>query len=91
MRAVVTSSTFIAYILYTISKRTVSQVAGSQDLIYTTPFVLYGILRYLYLVQTRDLSDGSEVMILKDHPMLINILLWLAAVIFILNHSGLPS
>jgi len=84
MIAVVTSSTFITYILYTISHRTTG-THGSTNLIYTIPFVLYGILRYLYLINKKDLSSGSEIAILKDSPMLINIMLWLSCIIAILN------
>jgi len=46
MIAVVTASTVMSYALYTISERTVQEV-GSNRLMYTIPFVLYGIFRYL--------------------------------------------
>ncbi len=86
MMAVATSSTVIAYTLYTISERTLS-VVGSTRLVYTVPFVVYGILRYLYLVHRRELVDGSEMAILKDIPMLTAIGSYIAAVLIILVSS----
>jgi hypothetical protein len=84
MMAVVTSSTFLTYTLYTIAPRT-KAVFGHTYLLYTVPFVLYGILRYLYVVQCKDMTAGSEIAVLKDIPTLVTILLWLISVISILQ------
>jgi hypothetical protein len=84
MLAVVTSSTFLAYTLYTISSRT-KAVFGHTHLVFTIPFVLYGILRYLYIVNKKDMIAGSEIEVLKDVPMLINILLWISFVVFFIR------
>lgn len=83
MISVVTASTLIAYCLYTISDDTVRKF-GSRNLIFTTPFVLYGIFRYLYLVHQKDQGGTPEEMILRDKPLLINIVLWILAILFIL-------
>jgi hypothetical protein len=79
MMAVVTSSAFLAFTLYTIDDRT-KHILGNTRLLYTSPFVLFGILRYLYLVYQTDLTQGSEISILKDKAMLINIVCWLIGV-----------
>lgn len=78
MIAVVTASTVIAYSLYTISKETVEKF-GTTKLIYTVPFVLYGIFRYLYLVHQKEEGGSPEVLVLKDKPLLIDIFLWILA------------
>lgn len=83
MISVVTASILIAYCLYTISDDTVRKF-GSRNLIFTTPFVLYGIFRYLYLVHQKDQGGTPEEMILRDKPLLINIVLWILAILFIL-------
>lgn len=83
MIAVVTASTLIAYCLYTISEETVAKF-GTTNLIYTVPFVLYGIFRYLYLVHQKTEGGSPEVLIIKDKPLLIDLFLWIVAALLIL-------
>jgi len=83
MIAVVTASTVIAYCLYTISEETVSKF-GSTALIYTLPFVLYGIFRYLYLIHQRAQGGTPETLIIKDKPLLLDLFLWIASAVLIL-------
>ncbi len=71
--AVVTSSSFLAFAIYTVQ----SQQTHAAPLIYTLPFVLFGILRYLYLVHRSDMREGSELMLLRDPASLVNIMIWL--------------
>jgi 4-hydroxybenzoate polyprenyltransferase len=81
MISVVTSSTVIAYSLYTFWG---AHVPENKSMMLTIPFVLYGILRYLLLMQRRDLPGGLEEMLVKDPPLVINNLLWGVAVLAIL-------
>ncbi len=83
MIAVVTASTLIAYCLYTISEETVKKF-GTSNLIWTAPFVLYGIFRYLYLLHLKGKGGSPEEIIIQDKPMLLNIVLWIGAVILVL-------
>ncbi|MBC7286591.1 MAG: decaprenyl-phosphate phosphoribosyltransferase [Armatimonadetes bacterium] len=84
MISVVTASTVMSYALYTISARTVHEI-GSTAMMYTIPFVIYGIFRYLYLIHTSGHGDAPERVLLTDKPLLVNILLYLIAVIIILQ------
>jgi len=78
MVAVVTASTVMAYALYTMAPETVDKF-GTRNLIFTLPFVLYGIFRYLYLVHQKNMGGSPEMILLKDRSMIINIFLYLAA------------
>ena len=81
MIAVVTASTLMAYILYTVDDRTVSQAGvGSDRLLYTVPCVIFGIFRYLYLVHQRSEGGNPDRIIVSDKPFLINLLLWMGIV-----------
>ena len=84
MISVVTASTLVAYCLYTISDETVTKF-GSRNLIFTVPFVLYGIFRYLYLIHQKSEGGTPETLILKDRPLLVDLFLWVAAAAVILN------
>lgn len=78
MIGIVTASTVMSYALYTISEETVSKF-GTNNLIYTVPFVLYGIFRYLYLVHKKELGGNPTLAILKDLPLIINLILWIVS------------
>lgn len=83
MMAVVATSTVITFILYTVSDAAVSNF-GSVKLLYTTPLVLYGVFRYLYLIHCKKKGGDPATLIVNDTPMVINVVLWaLLAVILI--------
>jgi len=84
MISVVTASTLVAYCLYTISEETVAKF-GTRKLIYTVPFVLYGIFRYLYLIYLKAEGGSPESLIIKDKPLLLDLFLWIAAAVLILG------
>ncbi len=75
MVAIVTASTVIAYTLYTMSEDTVARV-GSRGMVFTVPFVLYGVFRYLYLVHQRRSGGQPEDVLVSDLPLLADVLLW---------------
>jgi len=83
MIAVVTASTLIAYIFYTISPET-QQKFGTPWLGLTIPFPLYGIFRYLYLVHRREGGGSPADMLLNDRPLLACVALWALAVALII-------
>jgi 4-hydroxybenzoate polyprenyltransferase len=70
MLSVVTSTTVMSYSLYTFS------AGKSYYMMLTIPFVLYGIFRYQYLAENKDMGGSPELVLLKDKPLLINIALW---------------
>lgn len=78
MLTIVTPSILMAYCLYTFSS------TQSKTMIFTIPFVLYGIFRYEYLVDKKNVGGKPEDVFGKDIPFLINILLWIISVILII-------
>ena len=74
--AVVTSGSLVAYALYTMSPE-VTEKLGTDHLNLTIPFVIYGMLRYLYLVYNKGRGGNPASTILGDLPLLIACALWL--------------
>jgi 4-hydroxybenzoate polyprenyltransferase len=70
-------ATVVCYALYTVAPETVARF-GTDSLIYGTVFVIYGLLRYMALIQ--DPTKGGEPgkLLMSDKPLLIAILGWIA-------------
>jgi len=79
---VVTASCVLSYALYAVSPETVERFGGRQ-LVYTMPFVLFGIFRYLYLIYQKKTQRNPTEALLHDIPFLANIALWAGAVLWI--------
>ncbi len=73
----------ISYALYTVSDRTV-KVFGTENLILTTPFVLYGVFRYLYLLHKKDLGESPTDIVLSDIPTIINFIVYAIAMFVVI-------
>jgi 4-hydroxybenzoate polyprenyltransferase len=80
---VVTASTVITYLFYTLSADVAAKL-HTRYLYVTIPFVIYGIFRYLYLVHKEERGGSPTTLLLTDRPLLLDVLLWLASVITIL-------
>ena len=83
MIGIVTATTVMSYALYTISEETIRKF-GTKNLIYTVPFVLYGIFRYLYLVHKKEKGGNPTKLMLTDIPLLLNVILWIIVAIIII-------
>lgn len=70
---IVSSSTILAYSLYTFSA---VNLPDNHTMMLTIPFVIYGIFRYLYLIQIHKEGGAPEEMLLSDRPLQIDIALW---------------
>lgn len=78
MLTLVTPSILIAYCLYTFSS------VQSKNMMFTIPFVLYGLFRYQYLMLKKNIGGKPEDIFTKDIPFLINIVLWIISVFIII-------
>ena len=74
----------VSYALYTVDAETV-RIHGTADLIYTLPFVLYGVFRYLYLLHRRGGGGDPSGDLFRDPHLVIAMLGWLAVTVFILR------
>lgn len=88
LATIAAAGTVISYALYTVSERT-REIFKTENLIFTTPFVVYGIFRYLYLVHKKNLGENPTQIITTDTPMIINILLWIFSLVAIIYKQKL--
>jgi len=80
-----TSAALLSYALWAVMQ----PKPEFHGMILTVPFVVYGIFRYLYLVYHRSEGGAPEVMFLTDRSLLINILLWILAVMILIYQHDL--
>ncbi len=71
--AIVLAGLVVSYAVYTIQSPT---AVSHPALVITLPNVMYGIFRYLYLIQVEHKGGSPESILLEDRPMQINLVLW---------------
>lgn len=77
---IVSSTTVISYSLYTFSA---PNLPANHTMMLTVPFVMYGIFRYLYIIQVKNSGGAPEEMLLTDRPLQVAIGLWGITVLII--------
>jgi len=80
--AAVSPTTIVVYALYAVTG------ARTDAMLLTLPFVMYGILRVLYLIHHRTtVTDDPSVLVWRDRELLICVALWavVAGVISVLS------
>jgi 4-hydroxybenzoate polyprenyltransferase len=76
MISIVAGSTLVSYMIYTASPEVEAKL-GTPHLYLTVPFVAFGILRYLYLIDERNEGGDPARVLLQDRPLQIAVALWL--------------
>jgi len=76
-QAIVTSSLVITYILYAVRGPT-------RWMVLTIPFVLYGVFRYIYLIERHGEGGAPDETLFEDVPMMLAGLGYAATVMFVL-------
>lgn len=88
MIGVVAAATMVAYIIYCASPET-HAFFGTEWMVLTTPFPIYGLFRYLYLVHRKAGGGSPSDMLIGDRPLLACVVLWgLASVLIIYRPFG---
>lgn len=82
--AVTAACTIISYGLYTVSPKTVA-IHGSDDLIVTLPFVVYGIFRYLFLLHRRSKGNDTAKDLVQDRHLLVAVAAWVGTTLWVLT------
>jgi 4-hydroxybenzoate polyprenyltransferase len=77
------ATTLVAYAIYTIWPDTVAKF-GTTNLLWTVPFVTYGVFRYLWLTRVGEEGEDPSHVVVTDRPLGIAVLLWAITVAIVL-------
>jgi 4-hydroxybenzoate polyprenyltransferase len=81
---IVSGTTIVAYSLYTFSAPNLPE---NHTMMLTIPFMVYGIFRYLQLIQSGHAAGAPDEVALKDRPLQLTVLLWGLAVLAVFYFS----
>ena len=85
MVTVLAACTIVCYTLYTVDPDTVAKIGPGNHLVWSVPFVVFGIARYMLLVHTAGAGGNPTRMFLGgDRWFLLNGLAWLAVVVTVM-------
>lgn len=87
MLTITAAGTVISYALYTVAPRTL-EIFGTEKLIYTTVFVIYGVFRYLHLIHSTDSTENPTAVVASDIPIVVVVGLWIAACVVLIYFGG---
>jgi 4-hydroxybenzoate polyprenyltransferase len=78
---IVSSATIMAYSLYTFFAENLPE---NHLMMLTIPFVIYGIFRYLYLINVEGAGGAPEELVLTDLPLMAAVILWAVSAVGVL-------
>ena len=78
----------LTYALYTVSPETIAR-HRTDALMYTVPFVTYGVFRYLFLVYRRSEGGDPSKLLFRDPPLAVSGVCYLAVVLFVLHGKSM--
>ncbi len=82
MTSVLAACTIICYAMYTVDQETLAKFGEDSKLVWTVPFVVFGVGRYMYLVDAHAKGENpTRILLGGDTIFLVNGLLWLAVVV----------
>lgn len=79
---VTTACALISYALYTF------EGDHGQAMMLTVPFVVYGVFRYLFLVEVKNLGGEPSSILLRDRPIQICMVLFFVTAMLCLRFAG---
>ena len=69
------TAAWLSYTLYTIEAQNLPE---NNTMLFTLPFVAFGLFRYLFLLNNSEQSEAPEQLIIRDVPLILSIMGWIA-------------
>ncbi len=83
MIGITASGVIMSYSLYTMNAETI-RIHGTANLIYTVPFVMYGVFRYIYLLHHQNRGGDTAHDLVRDPHMLIVVGAWVLTTLLLI-------
>ncbi|TXT26861.1 MAG: UbiA prenyltransferase [Gallionellaceae bacterium] len=83
MIGVTAAGLIMSYSLYTMNPDTI-RIHGTANLIYTVPFVMYGVFRYIYLLHHQRGGGDTSHDLVRDIHLIGVVVGWLAATLWLI-------
>ena len=85
MIVVTAAGLIMSYSLYTMNPETI-RIHGTANLVYTVPFVIYGVFRYIFLLHHQSRGTDTAKDMVRDPHLLIVLLAWLVTTMVLIAH-----
>jgi 4-hydroxybenzoate polyprenyltransferase len=85
MIGVTVACVIMSYTLYTMSERTI-RIHGTENLIYTVPFVIYGLFRYIHLLHSGGGGEDTAKDLIRDPHILVTGVLWVVVTVWLIGY-----
>ncbi|MGV8934394.1 MAG: decaprenyl-phosphate phosphoribosyltransferase [Gallionellaceae bacterium] len=85
MIGITAAGLIMSYSLYTMNAETIL-IQGTPNLIYTVPFVIYGVFRYIYLLHHENRGTDTAKDLARDPHLLIAVSAWLLTTLLLIAH-----
>ncbi|MCH7842104.1 MAG: decaprenyl-phosphate phosphoribosyltransferase [Chloroflexi bacterium] len=69
------AAAWLSYTLYTVEA---TNLPDNNTMLFTLPLVTFGLFRYLYLLNNSEQAEAPEQLIIRDLPLVISIVGWVA-------------
>jgi 4-hydroxybenzoate polyprenyltransferase len=76
----ITPNSFFSQFFFNLTPR----VEDTKWFMVTVPVVVYGVMRYLYLIYEKKEGESPERMLLSDKPLLVSVIIWAVLTFLIL-------
>lgn len=84
--AICATGVIISYSLYTMSPETI-EAHHTANLIYTVPFVVYGLFRYIYLLHHRQSGGDPTNDLIGDLHITISLVIWATLTFYLIYYK----
>ncbi|PKB79640.1 MAG: decaprenyl-phosphate phosphoribosyltransferase [SAR202 cluster bacterium Io17-Chloro-G9] len=79
------TAAWLSYTLYTVEA---DNLPGNNTMLLTLPLVIFGLFRYLYLLNTSPRAEAPEYLVVRDLPLMLSILGWVGVSAIVLLSNG---